>query len=193
MLAPDVHADLNGSSLLWAPPLAILPYARGLYQPDLLYHWWRLLFTQGLLERILYFWEPERRSALESVLGYFSDTRLFLVYREHELVGGVWFNEVQPWQGNIGIAYSRHVRGPFAREATDRVCRAAFEGYGWDLIWGFTPWRSALEHGLRIGFSLVATLPDHVRFRGQRRPLYIGRRTAPCRIRASDSVDSPTP
>lgn len=176
---------LGVARFLIAPPLTILPYAPGVYLPDLLYEVWRMLFEWQLIRRTFYFLPPATAETLEVVLGYLTQTRLFLVYESQAIAGIVWFSDCRPQHGNIGLAYRPSCRGVFAEDATDRVCRAAFQLYGWQRIWGFSPYRAALAHGVAIGFQHVMTLPRYTQIGQRTYPLHVAKRERPAEETAS--------
>lgn len=167
---------LGVARYLVAPPLVILPYAPGVYQPDLLYDVWRMLFEWELIRRTFYFFPPATAETLEVVLGYLTQTRLFIVYQGQAIEGIVWFSDCRPQHGCIGLAYRPSARGAFARDATDRVCRAALQLYGWQRIWGFSPYRAALAHGVAIGFQHLVTLPHYTQIGAKTYPLHVAKR-----------------
>lgn len=161
--------------------LTILPYARGVYAPDTLYGLWRLMYDNNALRQVFYMQavrHERERGDLPFFMEYFTNAWLFLVYDQETLAGAVWFTDTTAYKGNIGVFYRKASRGAFAREATDRVCRFAFQHGGYRMIWGFTPWRAALQLGLEIGFELIATLPDYVQIGMRWHPMYLARRTS---------------
>lgn len=171
--------------LLTVSPYRIYPYLPGAgYPGDMLYGLYHAMQETKSLHRVLY--ESERLD-LETVLEYFSHACVFLILDYTGAVkGGVWFSNLKAYQGNIGVWYHPALQGDVGRQCTDHVCQYAFEMYHWRFIWGGTPWRQAAQHGLKIGFVWLATLPDALYLNGKWLPLYILRReNAPAPLQTS--------
>jgi hypothetical protein len=164
--------------------VVISPYARGVFPKDMLYHLWRMMADDDTLARVFYheLTEEGTRGDLAMCLKYFNESILFLALQELRVIGAVWFTNIATWRGDIGFAYRRKTPRPLTEAITDRTCKFVFAYYGWTDIWGFTPWRAALEHGLRTGFTHVATLPEYVLIAERLRPVYVGRRRAKCQL-----------
>ena len=152
---------------------AIFPYARGMHAPTFMYHVYQAM--EHDLERVFY--DMEHRD-LEGVLEYFQHTVLFTVFSPDlaKILGLVWFTDVKPYKGNIGIWYAQEARGSISKDATNAVCAFVLEQYSWKDIFGFTPWKEAVKHGKDTGFEHVGTFPDTVCLRGMWKPLYVMRR-----------------
>ena len=149
-------------SLLTTKTLSVVPYGRGEgYPPETLYHAWKAMADAKALDHVFY--EMPIRD-LEAFCAYMSNAVLFLVVTREapQVVGLVWFTGVTPYKGSIGIWYRKELWGDYSRMLTSRVGTYVFHVFGWEAIWGFTPWRAAVQHGLKIGYKAVATLPQFV-------------------------------
>jgi hypothetical protein len=110
---------------------------------------------------------------------YFSSEapKRHLLVATRKLDGGpfglVWFDEV-PGQSYalIGLWYQRHTT-PLAREGTALATRYAWEVLGYPKVCGWTPHKTALRHGLALGWRHEATLPGFVQVGGQAADIYV--------------------
>jgi hypothetical protein len=168
-------------ALLHLPEHGILiaPYARGVYAPDLLYHLWQMMATEGIFPRIFYRSQDAgtAHGDLDAFMAYFSKVLLFIVTDEKHVLGAMWFTDIQPQRGDVSVAYAKSIRGPVAVEVTRRICQYVFTVYGWRSIWAATPWRSALALGVASGFAHLATLPGFTVIKGREYPMYIAKLT----------------
>lgn len=153
----------------------IFPYARGAgYPPDLMYVVYKAMEPD--LERIFY--DMEHRD-LEGVLAYFANAVLYIIADPglSKVLGCLWFTDVKPYKGNVGVWYAQEARGSLAVQASTAICDFVMEQYGWRDIFGFTPWKDAVRHACECGFSLEKTFENMVCLRGQLwKPLYVVRR-----------------
>lgn len=160
-------------SLLATPTLIIVPYARQSgFPPDTLYHLWKAMSDAKVLPLVFY---EQPVDDLESFVAYMAKAILFLVVMRQpvEVVGAAWFTNVTSYRGNVGVWYRKELQGTYGRGLSSRIATYVFHHYHWKHIWGMTPWRQAAQHGLKIGFKLIATLPDFVMVGTKMRDLYM--------------------
>jgi len=156
--------------------IELVPYVRGNSDPTLMAKLWCMMYEENALDRVFYqpMREDEQRD-IEMLIKHMEAALLFCVVQGQELVGAVWFTNIWPWRADISLCYRKMLHGPVAARVTKRLCMALFLYHGWEHIWGVTPWRSALAHGLSIGFTYQATLPKFIQ-RGTRwLPMHIAR------------------
>lgn len=160
--------------------IRLLPYARGIYGRDTLYTIWRLIEDEQMAQQIFYSQQctDERwRGDLVECVSYFNSIhpqRMLVIPQDkasEALMGLVWFDHLGH-VGSIGLCYRKQFRGKRSHEATKLACQYAFEVLGFTRIFGFTPYKEAIRHGLAMGWTRVGTLPGFVRIHGQDRDLY---------------------
>lgn len=182
VLMTRTEQDANGrgtAQLLRTPDYTIFPYARGLwYPPATLYAVYTAMVADRSLYRVLY---EAQRLDLEAFMAYFTGAALYLAVAPDNdtLLAAVWFTAVTDHKAQIGIWAARQARGILAQRIVAHVIQFAFALYHWQTIWGLTPWRAALDLGLRIGFVHVATVPGFITTgRGKTLPMYVVRKDA---------------
>jgi RimJ/RimL family protein N-acetyltransferase len=171
-------------TLLTGAHVRLWPWVRGLYGRDDLYHVWRLIEQEpGAVQKLFYTQQcadESQRGDLQTFCEYMSSRLLLLAQSvtDQQLIGCVWFEDVVPdWRATISMFYRRTYWGTPAREATRLAVRYAFEVLQVPQVWGITPQRLALRHGLALGFTHLATLPGYVRLAGQPRDVFVLRLT----------------
>jgi hypothetical protein len=167
----DVATILKGQQVqLW-------PYSRGLYPRDTLHTLWRLVESGGGADQVFhsqigvesdpYPW----RGDLTEFVKYFDDPgrRILLMAMQGEaLMGLCWFDDIVPgYRAAYNLYFRKRAYGNIAHEATTLAFRYGFDVLGVQSIWGYTPWRAAVEHGKRHGMAVVATLPGFARVEGK--------------------------
>lgn len=170
-MSPDLSTLLTGTQVqLW-------PYSRGLYPRDTLHTLWRMVEAGGGAAQVFhsqlggesdpYPWQGD----LTEFVNYFNEPGrriLLMAMRGEALVGLCWFDDIVPgFRAAYNLFFRRRAYGLVAHEATALALRYGFDVLGVQSIWGYTPWRAAVEHGLRHGFSVVATLPGFARVNGK--------------------------
>lgn len=171
--------SLDVSAILTGQQVQLWPYSRGLYPRDTLHTLWRLVEDGGgaaqvfhsqrggdsdpypwqgdLTEFVRYFDEPGRRHLLIATQG-------------EALMGLCWFDDIVPGhRAAYNLFFRKRAYGTIAHEATTLALRYGFDVLGVQSIWGYTPWRAAVEHGRRHGFRVVATLPGFAQVDGRPR------------------------
>lgn len=166
----------------------IWPYARGSFYPgETLYMLWNTMRNEGTLRRVLY--EAEHLD-LETFVDYFTGSHAALYIAttpdDQQILGAVWFTGVTATRANVGIWYAKAAMGAMAKDITNRVLCFVFTTFHWRTIWGMTPWKGAMRHGLSLGFVHVATVPNFIDMRGVDRPM-------PLYIIRLDNPFSPAP
>ena len=161
----------------------IIPYLRGMWPSSAFYLLWCAMKHDKVLGRIFYTQRvkrPAERGDLHHLYTYMTEATVFFLYADEQVVGCVWFTDLTDYQGSIGVYYRQDVPSDIKDTVTSKVCAFCFEVYGWRQIWGFTPWRNALRHAQRCGFSHHATFPEYCKIGEKFLPLYIARGQNPC-------------
>lgn len=145
-------------------PLTLHPYARSAYR-SILGVLWQLMEKEGATRKVFYAQQgPDvERGDLVEFINYFSDTKrhLLIAVDETEPVGMVWFDlEIPGHRASVSIFYARKVWGERSRQATRDAFVWAFKAFGVPAIWGYTPHRTAVRHGLAAGAEIVSVLPE---------------------------------
>ena len=159
----------------------LIPYARGVYARDALYHVWRLMEDEGLNQRV--FWSQrcsneQVRGDLIEVVRFFEswDPPRYLVIPKDKqtgaLMGLVWFDH-GGHVGQIGVCYRQAFRGKRCQEATRLACAYAYAAFGFSHLYGFTPFKEAVRHVRPLGWRRVGTLPQYAMVDGQERDIYV--------------------
>jgi hypothetical protein len=153
----------------------IFPYARDAgYPADLLYAVYKAMEPD--LERIFY---DMKIRDLEGVLAYFMQAILYIVADPTlaNVLGCLWFTDIKPYTGHVGVWYTQSARGKLAIQASTAICDFVMEQYAWRDIWGFTPWKDAVRHACDCGFTLEKTFEDMICLRQTMwKSLYVVRR-----------------
>lgn len=147
-----------------APPLTLYPYTRSAYR-SLLGVLWQLMEREGATRKVFYAQQgPDvERGDLTEFVTYFSDPKrhLLIAVDTEEPVGMVWFDaEIPGHRASVSIFYARKVWGERSRQATRDAFAWAFKALDVPSIWGYTPHRTAVRHGLAAGAEIVAVLPE---------------------------------
>jgi hypothetical protein len=178
-VAVDLEHTLSAphAFLLQHTDFTIFPYARGsVYPPDTLYALYWTMAKEGTLRRVLY--EAECLD-LEQFVEYFTSSHALLYIATTKgakaILGAVWFTAVQGGRAQIGIWYAKAALGELSKDITNRVLCFVFTTFRWHTIWGLTPWKGAVRHGVSLGFKHVTTVPGFVQMPGVEKtmPLYI--------------------
>lgn len=165
--------DHKIDSILASPTLLVVPYARHSGFPgDTLHHVYTAMQTAKVMDQVFY---EDHIEDLESFVEYMRKALLYIVITRDpvNIVGAAWFTNVSPYRANVGVWYRKEIQGEIGRQISRRICTYIFHTYGWQYIWGLTPWRQAAKHGEKIGFKPIATLPDFVKVGNQLRDLYV--------------------
>ncbi len=156
------------------------PYWRGAYGRAYLYRLWQLAESAGSADPLFYAQACPHESWRGDLVGFvthFSCPTRHLLVVCHQGTGTpcglVWFDQVpgQP-SGLIGLWYPRH-RTRLAREGTALATQYAFHVLGYPRLCGWTPHRTALRHGLALGWRHETTLPGFVQIGGEARDMYV--------------------
>lgn len=175
------------ATLLTGTQVQLWPYSRGLYPRDALHTAWRMVEDGGGATQVFhaqrggehdpYPWTGD----LTEFVRYFDDPGrriLLLAMRGDALVGLCWFDDiVAGHRAAYSMFFRRRAWGAIAHEATALAFRYGFEVLGVQSIWGYTPWRAAVEHGKRHGMAVVATLPSFGLIDGRPRDITVVRIT----------------
>lgn len=160
--------------------MRLVPYARGVYGRDTLYHVWRLMEDEQMAQQIFYSQQctDERwRGDLVECVGYFScqsPPRMLVLPQDkisEEIMGLVWFDHMGH-VGTMGLCYRKRFRGKHGQAATALACQYAFATFSFTRVFGFTPYKEAVAHVRALGWTRVGHLPGFVRINGQDRHLY---------------------
>jgi hypothetical protein len=171
---------MNVESMLESAHIRLLPYMRGAYGRDVLYGLWCLVEQDGAAARLFYAQactdETTRGDLVEFVTYFSSPERHLLIVTEKAdtaILGLVWFDRVAGQEhALLGLWYRRKTTR-LAREGTALACRYALHVLGYARLCGFTPWRTAVQHVLAIGWQQVATLPHFITIAGTPHDVYI--------------------
>lgn len=157
----------------------IIPYIRGISPRETLLHWWLLLEECKGVPSI--FWS--QACAAETLRG---DPIAFCAAFANRLACGIYANTTQNLVGftwiehiklghhaQFGMWYSRRAWGNVARDGTFLTTQLVFEAVNIQALYGFTPWKLALRHGLTLGWKHVGTLPGFAIVRDERRDMYV--------------------
>jgi hypothetical protein len=170
----DVAALLTGAHVV------AYPYYRGITGRDALYRLWQMVEQDGSAASIFYAqdcpYESWRGDLVEFVQAFSAPSRQTLVMTRKgpgTPFGLVWFDSL-PGQryALLGLWYQRHTT-PLAREGTALATRYAFEVLGYPKVVGWTPHKTALHHGLALGWRHEATLNGLVEVQGTPTPIYV--------------------
>lgn len=145
-------------------PLTLFPYARSSYR-SILGVLWTLMEKEGATRKVFHAQQgPEvERGDLVEFVRYFDDPKrhLLIAVDEVDPVGMVWFDDHVPGhRAAVNMFYARRVWGERSRAATRQAIKWAFDGLGVASIWGYTPHKTAVRHGLAVGAKIVAALPE---------------------------------
>lgn len=170
-------------TLLTGAQVTLYPYQRSVYGRDTLYWMWSMVEQEGTGATIFYTQacarEAERGDLVEFVRYFSEPTRFVLtVARRSDRmpIGLVWFDAVVGQRhGLIGLWYQRHTT-PLAREGTRLATRYAFEVLGFSRLLGWTPWVTAVRHGLALGWQKIATIPGLISIAGKPHDVYVLRK-----------------
>lgn len=158
----------------------IIPWTRGLSARDEVLRYWLLAEREQSHKYI--FWADYGAPALlgdpVTFCAAFSQRACFSVYDHttQELVGVTWVEKIVPWHSaHYGMFFARRAWGALAREATRLTVAKVFEVLPqMPQLFGLTPWKTALRHGLATGWAHVATLPGFAAMRDRTaRDLYV--------------------
>lgn len=173
-------AELDIAVLLTGQMVRLWPYAPGYFGgPDFLYTLWQRLRDDRAIDRV--FWshvpfEDSPQPTYEFFSGYMDKRALMLIVQDRtngELAGMIWFDDiVLGHRASLNLWYPRRYWGAPAREATAMATRYAFKVHGWRHLFGLTPWKLAMRHGLALGWQ-AQTVPNYALVRDQVRDLYI--------------------
>jgi hypothetical protein len=158
----------------------VIPYIRGLSPRDELLRWWLLMDQHGGQKYI--FWADQ--SGYETLRGdpiafldSFSARLAFACYDNatEELVGFNWVEHLKPrHHGQYGMYYKPKTPREVTRDATFLTTMAVFEYYtALPALFGFTPWKAALQHGKALGWQHVATLPGFAQMGDACKDIYV--------------------
>jgi hypothetical protein len=174
------------AALLSGEEVFLVPYVRGAYGRDTLYWVWSMVEAEGTTASLFYTQacaDARERGDLVEFVRYFSDpsrSLLTVVRRSDYLpIGLVWFDHVAgQTHGLIGIWYKRKTTR-LAREGTRLATRYAFAVLGFASLMGWTPWKTALRHGLACGWEKIATIPAMISIAGTPHDVYVVRKEKP--------------
>lgn len=144
-----------------ATGLHLVPYARGVYAPDVLYGLWRAMHEERALDAVFHDGQPHDLAYLLNHFHQPSTALLLVVTPSGEIVGACWFDEV-----TVGFrAFSSiFMRRRYWGKPTEAMARQAvaygFEQLALQSMWAATPVRMARRLAERLGYQLIATLPD---------------------------------
>lgn len=165
------------ATLLTGHHVRLWPYAAALFPRDTLYQVWRAIEEEHGWPRI--FWWQDAADAqkgdLVAFAEYMRDKTPVLVQKRDtdKLCGLIWFDAgVQGLRTSISIWYRRAAWGAHAHEATALATRYAHQCLGYRQVWGVTPWKAAMHHGLRCGYKFMCTFPRYVLVNNKPMPLH---------------------
>lgn len=160
------------------------PYFRGLYARDFLYHLWKLMDNEGAAKLIFFGQdvgdEEAIRGDLTEFLRFFEPVipgQRMIIAVEHktqkEIMGFCWFDTIiADVKANFGVFYRQKFWGPDTRSASRAVLDYGFQTWNLQMIYAYTPWQAARQHGLAIGMRELCKLPDYVKIKGNAQDVY---------------------
>lgn len=172
-------SDNNGLDRLTGKQVRLWPYASGYYARDLVYRLWRIVEDEKAIPLI--FWARfavSRETPVETrgdlidfarILGTTNGVLLIVTEIQTDaLAGFIWFEQIVPkYKAMAGIFMRQKYWGDPAIEAGRLAERYAFETLDLQALWAETPWQSAVNYCQRIGFKLMAVLPDFTLINGK--------------------------
>lgn len=167
--------DLSGNHV------RLYPYQRGAFPRSLLYALWKAVEDDGA-SRLLFYAQPvtdeAQRGDLPEFVSYLTDAKrvLYIVQnlKTDQLAGMIWFDDIQPgYRAAANVFFRRRDWGAAALEGSRLALGHAFETFGWESIWAYTPWIHAVRHAKRAGMMPVALLPGFVRIDGAPRDIHV--------------------
>jgi len=169
------------AQLLTGEHVRLWPYSSHI-SPTALVYLWQKINEAGMAHRV--FWPHAQKAEQQTLnLEFFLSTMhgaLPLLVQDlgtGSIGGLVWFDDVHVgFRGSINLFYERRLWGIKAREGTAIATRYGFEAFGFQSIWGITPWKIAARHGLKLGYKHVATLPKYACVQGELHDVYVFKR-----------------
>lgn len=164
----------------------VIPYIRGLSPREELLRWWLLMDQHGGQKYI--FWADQ--SGVETLRGdpvafvaAFAQRLAFACYDNatEQLIGFNWVEHITPrHHAQWGMYFSPKTSREVIFDANLLTTRAVFAHLRTlRFLFGFTPWKAALKHGLKQGWQHVATLPGFAAMGEEGKDLYVLRLERP--------------
>lgn len=165
----------------------LFPYVRGHYGRNVLYNLWSLMEEDGGSE-MTFHGMPEGnhlpitiKGDLTDFVRYMSDpARILLMVqtKDEELAGFIWFDDYVPmFKASCNIFIAKKFRGEMVDEASWIALSYMFDFYHVEAIWAVTPWSSASNHALSLGFEMISVLPEFELYKGKLNDMRILRMT----------------
>jgi len=161
----------------------VWPYARGFYPRDLPYHLWALMEKEDAINKVFYERAGDSDEAKKShgdliqFVQYFSDPNKIILIAQSldgEIAGATWFSiELAKFRAYGNVWFRQKYWGKPSREAGWMSLDYMFHNVGVQYIWGHTPWKTAMNYCVAIGFDYVVTLPDFALIEGEAQDIHV--------------------
>lgn len=167
---------------LTGPHVRLWPYVPGAYGRDALYRVWRAMEADGATRQA--FWDetdPTTGADLATFIRLFDGVPsklLLMIERANVLVGCFWLSDIRPGhQAFASMWMDKAARGRWTHEAAQLALGYSLATFQLQQLWALTPWPHAGTLCVRMGFRLVASLPEFCQRGVDRLPVSVYRLT----------------